>query len=115
VFEALLAILTVPVKLPVVVGANLMLRLADPPAAMVIGKLAPTRLKPVPLTVAPDTERLDPPVFDNVSVCVEVLFAAMLLKLIVVGETAIWAAAVATETVADADFVESATLVAFTV
>lgn len=39
----------------------------------------------------------------------------VLLKLIAVGETVIWGAAMVTVTVADADFVVSAALVDFTV
>ena len=61
------------------------------------------------------TDRLDPPVFEMVSVRVEVVFAAILLKLIAVGETAICAGAVDTVTLAEADFVVSAALVTFTV
>ena len=68
VFDALLETVIDPVKVPVVVGANLTLSAADWPAAIVIGKLAPEMLKPVPLTVAPVTERFDPPVFATVRV-----------------------------------------------
>ena len=61
------------------------------------------------------TERLDPPVFETFKVCVELVFAAMLPKLREVGETAICAGVDVTVTLADADFVPSAALVAFTV
>jgi hypothetical protein len=80
----------------------------------VIGKVAPTMLNPLPLTTALVTDKLDPPVFDKVSVWVDVVFDTILPKLIAVGETAICAAVVVTETVAEADFVLSATLVAVT-
>jgi hypothetical protein len=114
-FDALLAMVTVPVKLPVAVGANLTLTFADCPAPMVMGNAAPEILKALPLTVAAVTDRFDPPVFEIMSVWVELLFAVMLLKLNALGETAIVAAALVAVIVADADFVVSAVLVAFTV
>lgn len=64
--------------------------------------------------LAPVTVNRAPPVFETRRVCVVVVFTSMLPKLIEVTETAICAGA-ATVTVADADFVVSATLVAFTV
>jgi hypothetical protein len=67
-FDALLAMVIVPVKLPVAVGANLTLKFADCPAAIVIGNVPPEMLKAVPLTAALVTERFDPPVFDILSV-----------------------------------------------
>jgi len=81
----------------------------------VIGKVAPTMLKALPVTVALLTDKLDPPVFDKVNVWLEVVFTVMLLKLIDAGETAICAGVVLTVTVDDADFVVSAELVALTV
>ncbi len=71
-------------------------------------------LNPLPLTAAPVTERFDPPVFDIFNVCVLLAFAAMLPKLIEVGDTEICAGVVVTVTLAEADFVASAALVAFT-
>lgn len=64
----MLAIVTLPVKLPVAVGANLTLRFADWPTPIVSGKLVPVTLNVLPLTVALVTDRLDPPVFDTVTV-----------------------------------------------
>ena len=70
--------------------------------------------KPVPPIVALVTDRFDPPVFESLTVCVEVLFATVLGNVTVVGETAIWAGTAVTVTSAEADFVESAELVAVT-
>ena len=56
-----------------------------------------------------------PPVFEICTVFVEVVPATMLPKLKDVGVIAICAEAAVTVTVADADLVVSATLVAFTV
>ena len=97
------------------VGENLTVKFTDCPAATVIGKLAPEILNPFPLTDAEVTERLDPPVFDTFRVCVELVFAVRLPKLRVVGETAICGGVDVTVTLADADLVPSAALVAFTV
>ena len=91
-----------------------MVRFADCPAAIVIGNIVPITLKPAPLVLAPVTDSAAPPVFETRSVCVVVVFTSMLPKLMEVTETAICAGA-ATVTVAEADFVVSATLVAFTV
>jgi hypothetical protein len=118
VFGALLTRVSVPVKVPTPVGANRIVRLADCPAPTAIGKVAPETLKPLlPVTLAAVTDKLVPPLFEIVTVCVEVVLATMLPKTRLVGEMAIWAAGAVTETVtlADADLVLSATLVAFTV
>ena len=71
-------------------------------------------LNPLPLTAALVTERFDPPVLDIFSVCVLLAFAAMLPKLIEAGDTETCAGVVVTVTLAEADFVASAALVAFT-
>lgn len=115
VFDALLVVVNVPEKVPAAVGANLTLRLADCPAGIVIGNVVATRLNPLPVTVAFVTERAVPPVLEICTVLVEVVPATMLPKLSDVGEIAICAGAAVTVTVAEADFVVSATLVAFTV
>lgn len=47
---ALLVMLTVPVKLPAVLGANKTLNEAVPPAATVVGVVSPLTLKLLPLT-----------------------------------------------------------------
>ena len=108
-------IATDPVKLPVVVGANLIGRFAVAPAAIVIGNVVPARLKPVPVTVAPVTDNDEPPVFESVMFSVEVVPATKLPKLSEVGETESCAGGNVTVTVAEADLVESAALVAVTV
>jgi hypothetical protein len=68
-----------------------------------------------PLTLACETVRVDPPELVTTSACDEVVVAGIVLKLTEVGETAITGDALVTVTLAEADFVVSATLVAFTV
>ena len=85
--ETSLVIATDPVKLPVVVGANLIGNVAELPAAMAIGNVDPARLKLVPVTVAPVTDSEVPPVFERVMFCVVELPVTMLPKLILLGET----------------------------
>lgn len=114
VFGALLVTVNVPLKVLAVVGANFTLRVVDWPAATVIGNVVATRLNPVPVTVAPVTDIEVPPVFDTWTDSVEVVPDTILPKFNAVGVMLI-CAAVVTVTVADADFVVSATLVAFTV
>lgn len=60
---ALLARVTFPVTLPVVVGANTTPKFADWPAAMVAPDTPLVTLKPLPLTVIPETVTLELPVF----------------------------------------------------
>jgi hypothetical protein len=115
VFDALLLAVNVPEKVPAAVGANVTPRLADCPARIEIGKVVLTRLNPLPVTVAFVTDRVVPPVLEIWTVLVDVVPATMLPKPRDVGEIAICAAAAVTVTVAEADFVLSATLVAFTV
>lgn len=71
-------------------------------------------LKLVPPTVALVTDKFDPPVFEILTVCVEVLFATVLGYVTVVGETEIWAGTAVTVTSAEIDLVVSAELVAVT-
>ena len=59
---------TLPVALPVAVGANFTLKLTLCPALNVTGKANPLMLKPLPEALAAVILRLDPPEF--VSVCV---------------------------------------------
>lgn len=47
---ALLVMLTLPVRLPAVVGANKALNVAVPPAAIVVGSVRPLALKALPVT-----------------------------------------------------------------
>jgi hypothetical protein len=49
-FGALLVMLTLPAKLPAVVGANKTLNVAVPPAATVAGVVSPLTLKALPVT-----------------------------------------------------------------
>ena len=115
VFGALLVIVSVPEKLPVAVGANLTVKFVAWPAGTEIGNVAPTRLNPVPATVALVTDIVVPPVFEICTGSVVDVFTTMLPKPRLVGDTAICAGDAVTVTVAEADFVLSATLVALTV
>ena len=67
-----------------------------------IGKVDPARLNPVPVTVAPVTDRDVPPVLERTMFCVEVVFTTKLPK---PSEDATdsWAGARVTVTVAEAD------------
>jgi len=58
---------SVALAVPVVDGVNVTERLVLPPAAKVYGKISPLTLKPVPLTVALEMVRLDPPELDKLS------------------------------------------------
>jgi hypothetical protein len=90
--------------------------LAKLPPAIVIGKLVPVTLKALlPPMFAPVTDRFDPPVFEILIVCVDVLFATVLGNVTVVGEIEICGGMAVTVRLADADFVLSAALVAVTV
>jgi hypothetical protein len=115
VFGALLAIVIVPLNELAVAGANVTLKLTDWPAATVIGNVAGTKLNPVPDTVAPVTDIEVPPLLETLKLRVEVVPATILAKLRAGGVTAICAGAAETVTVAEADLVLSATLVALTV
>ena len=112
--ETLLVIATDPVKLPVAVGANLIGRVADAPPAMLIGNVDPAKLKPLPVTVAPLIESEEPPVFDNVIVKVLEFPVTRLPKLSDVGDTDSLPGAGFIVPFAEADLLESATLVAVT-
>ena len=79
------------------------------------GNAAPTVLKVAPVTLAPVTDKLDPPVFEMVTFCVIVVFATMLPNETLVGDTAICAAGELIVTVAEAYLLMSAALVARTV
>ena len=61
-FEAFELIVTVPVAVPVEVGANLTVYVALWPAARVKDELIPLRVNPAPLIVTFETETLVPPV-----------------------------------------------------
>jgi hypothetical protein len=66
VFEAFEVMLTLPVAAPLAVGVNSTVKDVVCPAASVTGE-NPLNLKPVPLALAAEIERLVPPVFVNVS------------------------------------------------
>jgi hypothetical protein len=63
---ALLAIDTLPLSTPVVVGANCTVRVAVWPGVRISPELMPEPLKPVPLTVTPEMVTLVFPVFVSV-------------------------------------------------
>jgi hypothetical protein len=113
VFEALLVNVTLPVYVPEACGANCTVTLVDAPVATVNGNAGDVTLNTAPLTVACDTVRFAFPVLLTITACDDVVVAGMLLNVIEVGETPITAPV--TVTVAEADFVVSATLVALTV
>src|ERR1700751_1757800 len=66
---ALLAILTLPLKLPVVVGAKSTLNVAVPPGAIVAGALNPLALNALPVTENCEIARAAAPVFVTVKLC----------------------------------------------
>ena len=68
--EALLTRETLPVVLPVTVGANCTFRLLDCPAESVSGKVCPVVVKLAPLTGAWETVKLLVPELLKVTVCV---------------------------------------------
>ncbi len=67
--DALLVTVMLPLALPAVAGRKAAVNGVDCPAARVMGKLSPLRLKPAPLAVAAVIVTLDEPVFVNVTVC----------------------------------------------
>lgn len=67
VFDAVLATVSEPLNVPAAVGAKLTASVADCPAGSVNGNAAPTVLKVAPVTLAPVTDKLDPPVFEMVT------------------------------------------------
>jgi hypothetical protein len=58
---------TLPLALPVAVGANLTVKLADLPAFSVTGRVKPVTLNPLPLAPRAETVTADPPEFVMVS------------------------------------------------
>jgi len=114
--EALLTSDTLPLNVPAARGANWMVTVADCPAARVKGSVVAVRLKTAaPLRLACDTVRPGPPVLVTTIACDDVVVAGMLLNVREAGETAITGGGRDTVTVAEADFVVSAMLVARTV
>lgn len=80
-FGALLAIVTLPVKLPELVGAKSTLNDAVPPAAMVAGVVNPLTLKPLPLSATCEMVSAADPVFVIVKLWDLVCPSTMLPKL----------------------------------
>jgi hypothetical protein len=86
-FGALLVTVTVPVKLPVVVGANFAPNVVLAPAANVAGVVNPLTVKPAPLALRLEIVSEAFPVFVSVKVCDWDWPSATLPKLKVDGET----------------------------
>lgn len=66
-FEAVEAIVTLPLILPADTGVNVTVKVALWPAVSVAGVVIPLRLKPVPLIPTCEIVMLEAPVFVNVS------------------------------------------------
>ena len=85
-FGALLVRLTLPVRLPAVVGANTTLNVAVPPAVIVAGAFKPLTLYPVPLAEIREMVSAAVPVFVTVKLCDLVWPSMTFPKLNVEGE-----------------------------
>src|SRR5437667_10549727 len=83
---ALLVTVTLPERLPVVVGANVTLKEVDCPAARVTGSAKPVALNPAPLMLICETDTLELPVFARVTLCVPLAPVVMLPKLSEAGD-----------------------------
>jgi hypothetical protein len=113
---ALLTNDTEPELGPLIDGANLIVMDWLVPAAIANGRVKPVALKTPPVKFAADTVTEVEPVFESVTVWLAGLVVKTFPNEMLVGETlSNCVAAELTVTVADADFVLSATLVAFTV
>jgi hypothetical protein len=84
--EALLKLVMVPERLPVVVGAKITLKDVDWPAARDKGTVMPVAEKELPATLTWEMETAELPVFVNVTFCVAMLPVLTVPKLRVVGE-----------------------------
>ena len=87
---ALLVTVTLPERLPVMVGANVTLKEVDCPAARVTGSAKPVALNPAPLMLICETDTLELPVFARVTVCVPLAPVVMLPKLSDEGDAVSW-------------------------
>lgn len=85
---ALLVTVTLPETLPEVVGANVMLKDVDCPAARLRGSAKPVALNPAALMLICETDTLELPVFARVTVCVPLVPVVMLPKLSEAGDAA---------------------------
>jgi hypothetical protein len=83
--EALLTTETVPLAEPAAAGANVTVKVALCPPANVIGTERPLVLKPVPVTVSPETTTLALPVSVIVTVCELLLPTYKVAKLTLAG------------------------------
>jgi len=66
-FDPLEVMLTLPLAAPAVVGANFTENEVLCPAVKVTGRVSPLKLKPVPLALAAEIVRVDPPELVSVS------------------------------------------------
>lgn len=89
-FVALLTTVTLPERLPAEVGAKVTLKDVDCPAARVRGRVIPLVLKPVPVALICETETLEFPVLEILTLCVAVVPVARLPKLSDIGEAESW-------------------------
>lgn len=89
----MLVTVTLPEKLPVVVGANVTLKELDCPAARVRGSAKPAALNPALLMLICETDTLELPVFAKVTFCVPLMPVVMLPKLSEAGDAVSWATA----------------------
>jgi len=114
--EALLISERFPVAPLAAEGAKLTVNAADLPGATVSGRLSPLKLKPLPETAACEIIRLAVPEFAKVIVCVFLVPTTTLPKLALLGVAARVpeAEGEVTVTIAEADLVGSALLVAVT-
>jgi hypothetical protein len=78
---ALLVTVTLPERLPVVVGANVTLKEVDCKAVRVTGSAKPLALNPAPLAAICETDTLLLPVFVRVTFCVALVCVVTLPKL----------------------------------
>ena len=92
-FVALLAIVTLPVRLPADVGAKVTVSAMDCPAVSVCADVTPVVLKPAPDIVTCEIVTLEFPEFVSVRFCELVLPTVTLLKLRLVGFAVTWSVA----------------------
>jgi hypothetical protein len=89
-FVALLTTVTLPGRVPTEAGANVMLKEVDCPAARFRGSTIPPVLKPAPLALICEMETLEFPVFEIVTLCVELVPVVRLPKLSDTGDAESW-------------------------
>jgi hypothetical protein len=115
-FVALLTNETDPENGPLIAGAKLIATVLVAPAAIVTGSVRPVALNTPPVKLAAESVTDPLPVLDNITFWLAVLVLRMLPKAMLVGDTLnSWVTVVETVTVAEADLVASATLLAMTV